>query len=460
MKIGITGKLFLAIFATCMLVLITMHWGVRVSFERGFIDYIKHSNEQRINMLSEALEEQYSHHGNWVFLRNNDQVIYQIMRSFEQNSDSSHNLPPKGWRTQFWVVDSQFNRLVGHSGPVPKEGPRHPIRYNNEIVGWVITTPVERLTRNTDINFDRQQRRTSWIIVALSTLLAAAVTWLLSRGMLAPVKRLVAGTHRLAAGDFTTRVAVSSQDELGRLAHDFNQLATSLDKNEQMRRAFMADVSHELRTPLAVLRGELEALQDGVRQPTPASLSSLQAEVSTLTKLVDDLHQLSLSDLGALAYRKSSVDCVHLLQIAVAAFRERFRAKGLEIVTHLPAQAPLFGDPDRLNQLFNNLLENSLRYTDAGGRLEISAELQPGRLFLYWQDSAPGISDQQLTRIFERFYRAEGSRNRASGGSGLGLAICHNIVEAHDGKIRAEHSPLGGVRITVEFATPIKNKAP
>ena len=134
-------------------------------------------------------------------------------------------------------------------------------------------------------------------------------------------------------------MAVSSRDELGRLAHDFNQLATSLEKNEQMRRAFMADVSHELRTPLAVLRGELEALQDGVRQPTPASLSSLQAEVSTLTKLVDDLHQLSLSDLGALAYRKSSVDCVHLLQIAVAAFHERFRAKGLEIVTHLPTSA-------------------------------------------------------------------------------------------------------------------------
>jgi len=459
MKIGITGKLFMAIFATCMLVLITMHWGVRVSFERGFIDYIKNSNEQRINMLGEALEEQYSRHGNWVFLRNNDQVVYQIMRSFEQNSDSSHNLPPKGWRTQFWVVDSQFNQLVGHSGPLPKEGPRHPIRYNNEIVGWVITTPVERLTRNTDINFDQQQRRTSWMIVALSTLLAAAVTWLMSRGLLAPVKRLVAGTHRLAAGDFGTRVAVSSQDELGRLAQDFNQLATSLEKNEQMRRAVMADVSHELRTPLAVLRGELEALQDGVRQPTPASLSSLLAEVTTLTKLVDDLHQLSLSDLGALAYRKSPVDCVHLLQIAVASFRDRFRAKGLEIVTLLPEQAPLFGDPDRLNQLFNNLLENSLRYTDAGGKLEIGAEPLPGRLRIYWQDSAPGVNDEQLARIFERFYRTEGSRNRASGGSGLGLSICQNIVEAHNGTIYAQHSPLGGVRITVEFAIPVMNKA-
>ncbi|MBL5860198.1 two-component system sensor histidine kinase BaeS [Serratia fonticola] len=451
MRIGITGKLFMAIFATCMLVLITMHWGVRVSFERGFIDYIKHSNEQRISMLGDALEDQYRRHGNWEFLRNNDQVVYQIMRSFEQNSDSSHNLPPKGWRTQFWVVDSQYNRLVGHSGPIPKESTRHPIHYNNQIVGWVVATPPEKLTRNADINFDRQQRRTSWMIVGLSTLLAAAVTWLMSRGLLAPVKRLVGGTHRLAAGDFSARVAVSSQDELGRLAQDFNQLATSLEKNEQMRRALMADVSHELRTPLAILRGELEALQDGVRQPTPASLSSLQAEVSTLTKLVDDLHQLSLSDLGALAYRKLPVDCVHLVQIAVAAFRERFHAKQLEIVTYLPEQMPLFGDPDRLLQLFNNLLENSQRYTDAGGRLEIGIERLPGTVRIYWQDSAPGVNDEQLALIFERFYRTEGSRNRASGGSGLGLSICQNIVEAHGGEIRAQHSPLGGVRITVDF---------
>ncbi|MEB6336295.1 envelope stress sensor histidine kinase BaeS [Serratia rhizosphaerae] len=462
MKIGITGKLFLAIFATCMLVLLTMHWGVRLSFERGFIDYIKHSNEQRIAMLSDALEDQYSRHGNWAFLRNNDRVVYQIMRSFEQSSDSSHNLPPKGWRTQFWVVDSRFRRLVGHSGPLPKEGTRQPIRYNNQIVGWVIATPPERLTRNADINFDRQQKRTSWLIAALSALLAAAATLLMSRGLLAPVKRLVAGTHRLAAGDFSARVAVSSQDELGRLAQDFNQLATSLEKNERMRRAFMADVSHELRTPLAVLRGELEALQDGVRQPTPDSIGSLQAEVATLTKLVDDLHQLSLSDLGALAYRKSPVDCVHLLQVSVAAFRERFYAKGLDIVTRLPERAPLFGDPDRLHQLFNNLLENSLRYTDAGGTLEIGAEVKPGGLLLYWQDSAPGVHDDQLPRILERFYRTEGSRNRASGGSGLGLSICQNIAEAHGGRIYAQHSPLGGVRIALEFpypSSPVKNKA-
>ncbi|AJI93762.1 HAMP domain protein [Yersinia ruckeri] len=451
MRIGITGKLFMAIFATCMLVLITMHWGVRASFERGFIDYIKQTNEQRITMLGEALEEQYKHYGDWDFLRNNDRMVYQIMRSFEQNSDNSHNLPPRGWRTQFWVVDSHLNLLVGHTGLVPTEGTRLPIKVDNQIVGWVIATPPEKLTRNADINFDLQQRRTSWMIVALSTLLAAVVTWILSRSMLAPVKRLVEGTHRLAAGDFSARVAVSSRDELGRLAQDFNLLASALEKNEQMRRDFMADVSHELRTPLAVLRGELEALQDGVRQPTPESLSSLQAEVAMLTKLVNDLHQLSLSDRGALAYRKTRIDLVHLLQVALASFRGRTAQKQLTITTHLPEQATMFGDPDRLGQLIHNLMENSLRYTNDRGQLTISIHADENHLSLYWQDSEPGISDEQLQRIFERFYRTESSRNRASGGSGLGLAICHNIVEAHNGKIQATHSPLGGILIKIDF---------
>ncbi|PLR36813.1 two-component system sensor histidine kinase BaeA [Chimaeribacter californicus] len=451
MRIGITGKLFLAIFATCMLVLITMHWGVRLSFEHGFIDYIRHGNEQRIEMIGEALEDQYQEHGSWTFLRKDNKVIYRMLRSFEQNDEDNPNLPPHGWRTQFWVLDEQGKPLVGPRSAVPAEGMQRPIRVEGRQVGMLVSSPVERLTRNTDISFDRQQRRTSWMIAALSALLAAAATWLLSRGMLAPVKRLVNGTHRLAAGDFSARVEVDSQDELGKLAHDFNLLAMTLEKNEQMRRALMADISHELRTPLAVLRGEMEAMQDGVRRLSPESLLSLQAEVATLTKLVDDLHQLSLSDAGALAYRKEPVDVVHLAQLAEAAFRERFNGKQLSITSALPPQAIIFGDPDRLTQLFNNLLENSLRYTDPGGRLLIRGEKQEKSLLLCVEDSAPGLSDDQLGRIFERFYRTEGSRNRASGGSGLGLAICQNIVDAHGGSIHAAHSPLGGVSLCVSL---------
>ena len=289
------------------------------------------------------------------------------------------------------------------------------------------------------------------MIVGLATLLAAIATFPLARGLLAPVKRLVDGTHKLASGDFSTRVKPGSQDEIGRLAQDFNQLASTLEKNQQMRRDFMADISHELRTPLAVLRGELEAIQDGVRQFTPESVTSLQAEVATLTKLVDDLHQLSMSDEGALAYQKKSVDAVSLVEIAAGAFRERFASRNLTLSLELPESATVFGDPHRLMQLFNNLLENSLRYTDSGGRTLIQLIPRDNTLLLRFADSGPGVSDEQLQRLFERFYRTEGSRNRASGGSGLGLAICLNIVEAHGGAIHAAHSPFGGVSITVEL---------
>lgn len=452
LRIGITAKLFAAIFSTCMLVLITMHWGVRLSFEHGFIDYIKRGNEQRLMMLSDALADQYEQHGNWDFLRNNNKLVFNILRSLEQNPDASNQLPPHGWRTQFWIIDQQYQVMMGPRAPVPPEGSRRNITTSSgKVVGWVIGSPPERLTRSADINFDQQQKRTSWMIVGLTMLLAAAVTWLMSRGLLAPVKRLVDGTHHLAAGDFATRVESSSRDELGRLAQDFNRLASTLEKNESMRRAFMADISHELRTPLAILRGELEAIQDGVRKLTPESIVSLQGEVATLTKLVDDVHQLSLSDEGALAYRKSQIDLASLLELVSGNFSHRFARHPLALTLDLPVTAPQFGDPDRLMQLFTNLMENSLRYTDPGGTLHISLQPLPDGNYLHFDDSAPGISDEQRSQIFERFYRAEGSRNRASGGSGLGLAICQNIVEAHDGTIVAEHSDAGGVRITVHL---------
>ncbi|MBE5252396.1 MAG: two-component system sensor histidine kinase BaeS [Enterobacterales bacterium endosymbiont of Blomia tropicalis] len=452
LHLGIGAKLFMAIFATSMMVLITMHWGVRLSFEHGFVDYIKRGNEQRLNMLSDALADQFEQHGDWDFLRHNDRLVFNILRSLEQNPDSSNQLPPHGWRTQFWIIDQQYKVLVGPRSPVPLEGSRRNITLSNgKIVGWVIGSPPERLTRSTDINFDQQQRRTSWYIVGLSTLLAALMTWLIARGLLAPVKRLVDGTHHLAAGHFASRVEVSSHDELGQLAHDFNRLASSLEKNERMRRAFMADISHELRTPLAILRGELEAMQDGVRKLTPEAIASLQSEVVVLTKLVDDLHQLSLSDEGALAYRKQATDLVQLMEVTAGSFAERYRSHGLTLNLSLPEDAPFFGDPDRLLQLFTNLLENSLRYTDAGGGLQVRLWYEAPYWMLTFDDSAPGVDGEYQAQIFERFFRTEGSRNRASGGSGLGLAICKNIVDAHGGDISATHSDLGGLKITLQL---------
>jgi len=259
-------------------------------------------------------------------------------------------------------------------------------------------------------------------------------------------------THRLAGGNYGTRVDVRSGDELGRLAGDFNRLAETLERNETLRRRFMADVSHELRTPLAVVSAEIEAMEDGVR---PVSLENIKSEVAALSKLVDDLNQLALADVGALAYRKRTVDVVPLVEQAVESYRDRLAARGLNLEAKWNGAAPVHGDTDRLLQMFRNLLENSARYTDPGGAVRVAVGREGERVAIDFEDSAPGVPDESLGRLFERFYRVEASRNRANGGAGLGLALCRSIADAHGGDIRAEHSPLGGLRVRVTL--PVSN---
>jgi two-component system sensor histidine kinase BaeS len=258
-------------------------------------------------------------------------------------------------------------------------------------------------------------------------------------------------THRLAAGNYATRVAVRSTDELGRLSENFNRLAEALERNETLRRRFMADVSHELRTPLAVLSGELEALEDGVRPLTRESLASLRTELAALGKLIDDLNQLALADSGALAYRKETVDVLPLLAQALESHRERFAERGLKLETAWNGAAPVFGDADRLRQMFRNLLENSARYTDRGGCVRVAARRDGERLTVDFEDSAPGVPAEALPQLFERFYRVDASRSRANGGTGLGLAICRSIAQAHDGDISAAPSLLGGLRVSLSL---------
>ncbi|MGQ3054344.1 MAG: ATP-binding protein, partial [Roseateles sp.] len=200
------------------------------------------------------------------------------------------------------------------------------------------------------------------------------------------------------------------------------------------------------------MHGELEALEDGVRRLDAQALRSLQGEVATLHKLVDDLHELSLADVGALSYRKTDLDLRTLIDGTAGAFRERINGSGLALQLELPDQPlPAFGDERRLRQLFSNLLENSCRYTEAGGALRISARREGAHAVIDVQDSAPGVTPEQLPRLFERFFRAEASRSRRSGGAGLGLSICQRIVQAHEGRIEARPSPLGGLWLRVEL---------
>jgi two-component system, OmpR family, sensor histidine kinase BaeS len=280
---------------------------------------------------------------------------------------------------------------------------------------------------------------------------AAGLSLPLANRLVRPVKALAAATGRLAAGEFATRVPVASADELGQLARDFNVLALTLEKNEQTRRQWVADISHELRTPLAILRGEIEALQDGVRQPTPESINSLHGEALRLGRLVEDLYQLSLSDLGALTYHKEELDLAVVLTAALAHYRPELTGKRIALTAEIPraGAAVVFGDPERLHQLFANLLDNAVKYTDQGGKLEVRLTCRDHEATIDLADSAPGVPESELERLFDRLYRVESSRSRDAGGAGLGLAICRNIVLAHTGTITAHPSPLGGVLIRI-----------
>ncbi|MGC7405559.1 ATP-binding protein [Pandoraea pneumonica] len=285
-------------------------------------------------------------------------------------------------------------------------------------------------------------------LLGVATLGAVAIR--VAQRLLVPVTPLLEATHRMAMGDYSVRAPTVGADELARLAADLNRLADTLAHNDQLRRDLLADISHELRTPLSVLRGEIEAMEDGVRPLTQDALASLRVEVSLLAKLIDDLYELSLSDIGALTYQFAPVDMTERVATTVMAFRDWFDAKGIALTVHMPDDVlTVDGDLHRLTQLLGNLFENSLRYTDGGGAVRVYLSSSGSQLRLEIEDSAPGVPDDALPRLFERLFRVEASRSRRSGGAGLGLALCKHIVEAHGGQIIARHSPLGGLALAI-----------
>ncbi len=454
MKTSISTRLFLAVLSTALFVALAMGVADSWSFARGFLGYLNELAVARMESVEPRFVEHYRQQGDWVSVRGNPETWFELTRP-----DDDSEWPPEarpmpvsdltGAVFRISLLDER-GRLVMGFAEVGADAVRQPLQLDGRTVGWLAMTPFQSVTEVGGQRLLRNQLQASLSIGALAVLLAALIAWWVARRLLAPVRRVAGATHRLAAGDYGERVAVDSRDEVGQLARDFNRLAHTLERNEQMRRAFMADVSHELRTPLSVLRGELEALEDGVRRLDGESLHSLQTEVAMLGQLVDDLYELSLADVGALTYRKSALDVAEQLRIAVAMFRERLAERRIDLELQLPERPlPVFADAGRLQQLFGNLLENSLRYTHAGGRLRIVAQEAAEAVSIDFLDSAPGVDERHLPRLFERFYRGEASRSRTSGGAGLGLAICLSIVEAHGGSLSARPSPLGGLWLNI-----------
>jgi two-component system sensor histidine kinase BaeS len=312
---GITPKLFLAVLVTNVVTALAVGFGVRAAFNTGFEDYVREREDQRLTRLAGVVANAYREAGAWDFLKGNDalwvelnhqvrpSMPFLIMRRPPPRDGRDDRPPPTGEGVLSFpgqprerredgppremrippaaVVDNAGLHVVGEVRP-DASVVRKPVVVDGARVGWLVAPVRETVFDVVDRRFQQDQLRAGWIVGLVAVALSAIVAWFLARGMIAPVRRLAAATRRLADGDYATRVAPGARDEIGALVDDFNRLGNALDKHEKARRNLMADVSHELRTPLAVLKGELEAIEDGVRPVNRETIASLQGEVARL----------------------------------------------------------------------------------------------------------------------------------------------------------------------------------
>ncbi len=494
MRFKIKYKLILAFTLMMLAVLLLTAMMMKSSFQRGFLNYINETESERLNVFAARLEQLYALETNWHFLQQNPQAWQQVLRpqpSMERPDffppprpfppapfapppqpfpppsfpppppfGSPFPPPPPGEHHptladpldihgRLSLVDADNQLIIGQAQANPATK-IHPLTVGNKIVGYLHLEPLRGIEKQIDVDFAKQQAQALYGTVLLGLLLASGIAVLMAHHMTMPIKHLVSGAQALTSGRFEQRMNINTQDELEQLAENFNILAATLEQNRTLQRQWIADISHELRTPLAILHGEIQAIEDGVRDFNLTSLQSLASEVNRLNLLIDDLYQLSLADSGALRYDKKPLDLTALLQARVAAFSERLQ-KSFQLKMDFPAHLPFCGDAQRLGQVFSNLLENTIRYTDKGGKIYLHGRVEAEKIRLHFEDSKPAVPDEAIAKLFDRLYRVDPSRNREYGGSGLGLAICKNIIQAHGGTIRASHSALGGLCIEIQL---------
>jgi two-component system sensor histidine kinase BaeS len=274
--------------------------------------------------------------------------------------------------------------------------------------------------------------------VIVAAIASGVLAILLARMLARPLAEVGRAARRIAAGEYAARVPREGPEELVSLADSFNQMAASLERQEQMRRDFIANAAHELRTPLTNLQGYLEALRDGVMQADRSTYESLLDEADRLVRLSRSLDALAEGDASAAPPVLGDLDLVAAIRTALDLAQPGLDRAGLTVAVELPPSLPARANPDHLAQVLANLLSNAARYTPRGGTVTIRAERHPADLLVSIVNTGDAIPPADLDRVFERFYRVEKSRDRARGGAGIGLSIVKQLVEAAGGHVGAE----------------------
>lgn len=463
LTLRIQNKLFLALTGTGICLVLIMLMLMRWSIDRGMLEYVNTREAERLRPLVTQLAELYSQSNSWEAVENKPRAVHQLLRQLSEANmpppphsqlnrqhpaDDRHlRLPPPARLT---ILDAQQSPVFGRYDP-NRAYNLQPIMEQQQLVGWLASPKHREITQGFELTFIKQQRRAFVVISALVLVLAFVIGWPLARHFLKPIRQIAQGISELNRGNYQ-QLSLQRRDELGQLARDINELSATLAHNDEIRKRWLADTSHELRTPVAILRGEIEAMLDGVRPINADNIRSLHQEIQQLQKLVEDLHELSNADIGGLRYRKGNLNIAALIEQQLERHRPTIREAGLQL--EYSSDAPHINawvDASRINQLVDNLLSNSQKYTAAGGKIIVQLKHGDNELLLSVSDSAPGVPDSALEKLFEHLFRVDSSRNRSTGGSGLGLAICQRIVDGHQGKIKANHANLGGVCISISI---------
>ena len=503
---SISAKLFLAILGLTSLMLVATLLLARWSFDQGFLNYVNSQHQRRLDLMATDLSEYYVEN-NYRWADDADSAFEFTLRKWfprarrghrprdrqafsrrdhddidRLDGDQPRRRPPP---SDFVVEQSERDGELRSNAHNPRRFPRprdsivfyglngkviagNPkflermevltvdIQVNNKKVGELVTILRVNFNSDSESQFSARQTRASIIITIACLIVAGIASWWLSRMLLAPTVRMREIMGHLARGNYRERVEVSRSDELGTLMTDINRLAETLEKNQQTRKQWLADISHELRTPVAILSGEIEAMLDGIRRLDKNNVESLNYEVGRLKHLIDDLYQLSLSDIGGLRYEFDALDISNHVTNVIFQNRARIDAAEISLNYEIQPNVSISGDASRLEQLFTNLINNSIDYTDAPGCLEIDLRVSDDQVRIIFSDSAPGIEVSKLESLFEPLFRGDDSRNRQAGGAGLGLTICRNIVVAHQGNIDVRAASLGG--LTFVITLPVLNK--
>ncbi|WP_199825264.1 ATP-binding protein [Halomonas sp. G11] len=443
-------KLFLIILSVNVAISTGAFLAVSYSIDRGFLEYLNQAQERRATLLADSLVTRWQPRQSWAWLERSPERWPMVVRH-ALGQEHRDRPSPLGEAQDFVLRDADERFVIPPHNASQSNWHWLTLRSDDEEIGELGFRPPQQVMERMENRFlERQQRNLMIIVLSLgvaSLLLAGGLSWWLGRR----TRALATATRRLTEGDYLSRLPERGRDELSLLARDFNVLAATLEASRNARARWVSDTAHELRTPLAVLRGEIEAMQDGIRPLNQESLGSLGQEVDQLERLVADLRLLSQSDAGALDIQLAPMNLSDALAGRLDDAERWLNDSDMSLTRQIAPDIMIRGDAQRLRQLWDNLMDNSCAYTSAPGSLNVTLTQDGNEAVVSWQDSAPGVPDSELARLTERLYRVEGSRSRSSGGSGLGLSIASALVHAHGGSLSASHSTLGGLCWTLRF---------